>query len=136
MFECRLYLCEALFSLGWRREARFIAGTVLMEPNNPSGGQQVVEGASQTLVVQGRRSFADTIQLPPLTRFRVPPRRLELINGQLGVSFSDMKMEKIAKDMKFALVLKKPTYFYIMSFYGKTDRKFYGYNQHDLFYLR
>lgn len=36
----------------------------------------------------------------------MPLKRPELINRELGVSFSDMEIEKIVEDVKYALALK------------------------------
>lgn len=39
-------------------------------------------------------------------KFKVPPQRLEMINGELGINFLKAEMEKVVEDLKFALVLK------------------------------
>lgn len=39
-------------------------------------------------------------------KFKLPLRKPELINGDLGFVFSDVEMDRVAEDLKFVLVLK------------------------------
>lgn len=64
------------------------------------------EASTLELVLMQKKMYADLVRWPPPTAFWVPPRRPEIINGEMGMSFIDMEREKIAEDLKFALVLK------------------------------
>lgn len=69
--------------------------------------------------------FADIVWRPPPPNFCVPPSGAELINGELGVSFSHMEMAKFAENMKFALGFSyqssKVAYIQILGFSRKTE---------------
>lgn len=52
-------------------------------------------------------SFTKAVYRPlPLLRFKVSSKHPELINGKLGISFSEAESEQVAEDLKFTLVLK------------------------------
>ncbi|KAK3184522.1 hypothetical protein Dsin_031808 [Dipteronia sinensis] len=64
-------------------------------------------GAAGVSAGGGGKSFAQALQRPiPSSKYRIPLRRPELINGDLGFVFSDAEMERAAEDLKYALVLK------------------------------
>lgn len=48
-----------------------------------------------------QRSFAQALQRPlPSVKFKLPLRKPELINGDLGFVFSDIEMDRAAEDLK------------------------------------
>ncbi|KAK3188863.1 hypothetical protein Dsin_028424 [Dipteronia sinensis] len=66
-----------------------------------------LRGAAGVFAGGGGKSFAQALQRPiPSSKYRIPLRRPELINGDLGFVFSDVEMERAAEDLKYALVLK------------------------------
>ncbi|KAI9176278.1 hypothetical protein LWI28_000684 [Acer negundo] len=64
-------------------------------------------GAAGVSAAGGGKFFAQGLQRPiPSSKYRIPLRRQELINGDLGFVFSDVEMERAVEDLKHTLVLK------------------------------
>lgn len=62
---------------------------------------------SIVVVVQENRSFTDVVHHPfPPLKIKAHAQQLELINGELVVSFLEGELEKMVEDFKFASVLK------------------------------
>lgn len=77
-------------------------GRLLLNVTSPQLGDSL-----KAVVVHEGMTFANVMWWPFVTQmFMIPSRRLEVINGEMGIGFTNAKMRKIINDMKFALVLK------------------------------
>ncbi|XP_042958005.1 uncharacterized protein LOC122293494 [Carya illinoinensis] len=72
-----------------------------------TGGAGEDGDRAETSHAGGGRSFAQALQRPiPTAKFRIPLRKPELISGELGFVFSEVEISRVAKELKYALVLK------------------------------